>query len=80
MFLNINIFWALLRAHFYHRLTVGAQVSLSRAQNTFKAYLCFISRTFYKQHLTCDIVNITVEDNRVFMSWNSLSHSCPLEI
>ena len=60
MFLGINIFWALLRAHFYHRLTVGAQVSLSRAQNTFKAYLCFISRTLYKRHLTCDIVNITL--------------------
>ena len=61
MFLGINIFWALLRAHFYPRLTVAAQVSLSRAKNIFnKAYLCFISRTSYQRHLTCDIVNIAL--------------------
>ena len=35
MFLGINIFWALLRAHFKPRLTVQAKMSLSRAQNIF---------------------------------------------
>ena len=35
MFLGINIFWALLRAHFNPRLTARAKMSLSRAQNTF---------------------------------------------
>ena len=35
MFLGINIFWALLRAHFNPRLTAQAKVSLSRAQNIF---------------------------------------------
>ena len=33
VFLGINIFWALLRAHFNPRLTVRAKMSLSRAQN-----------------------------------------------
>ena len=33
MFLDINIFWALLRAHFNPRLTAWAKISLSRAQN-----------------------------------------------
>ena len=33
MFLGINIFWALLRAHFNPRLTARAKMSLSRAQN-----------------------------------------------
>ena len=35
MFLGINIFWALLRAHFNPRLTARAKTSLSRAQNIF---------------------------------------------
>ena len=35
MFLGINIFWALLRAHFNPRLTARAKMSLSRAQNIF---------------------------------------------
>ena len=35
MFLGINIFWALLRAHFNPRLMAQARVSLSLAQNTF---------------------------------------------
>ena len=35
MFLSINIFWALLRAHFNPRLTARAKMSLSRAQNIF---------------------------------------------
>ena len=35
IFLGINIFWALLRAHFNSRLTAGAKMSLSRAQNIF---------------------------------------------
>ena len=35
MFLGINIFWALLRAHFNSRLTARAKMSPSRAQNTF---------------------------------------------
>ena len=35
MFLGINIFWALLRAHFSPRLTARAKMSLSRAQNIF---------------------------------------------
>ena len=35
MFLGINIFWALLRAHFNPRLTAQAKMSLSRAQNIF---------------------------------------------
>ena len=35
MFLGINIFWALLRAHFNPRLTARAKMSQSRAQNLF---------------------------------------------
>ena len=35
MFLGINMFWALLRAHFNPRLTAQAKMSLSRAQNMF---------------------------------------------
>ena len=35
MFLGINIFWVLLRAHFNPRLTARAKMSLSRAQNIF---------------------------------------------
>ena len=35
MFLGINIFWALLRAHLNPRLTARAKMSLSRAQNIF---------------------------------------------
>ena len=35
MFLGINIFWALLRAHFNPRLTARAKMSLNRAQNIF---------------------------------------------
>ena len=35
MFLGINMFWALLRAHFNPRLTARAKLSLSRAQNIF---------------------------------------------
>ena len=35
MFLGINIFWALLRAHFNPRLTARAKMSLTRAQNIF---------------------------------------------
>ena len=35
MFLGINIFWALLRAHFNPRLTARAKMGLSRAQNIF---------------------------------------------
>ena len=35
MLLGINIFWALLRAHFNPHLTARAKMSLSRAQNIF---------------------------------------------
>ena len=35
MFLGINIFWALLRAHFNPNLTARAKMSLSRAQNIY---------------------------------------------
>ena len=35
MFLGINIFWALLRAHFNPRLKARAKLSLSRAQDIF---------------------------------------------
>ena len=35
MFLGINIFWALLRAHFNPRLKARAKMSLSRVQNIF---------------------------------------------
>ena len=35
MFLGINMFWALVRAHFNHRLTAWAKMSLSRAPNIF---------------------------------------------
>ena len=35
MFLGINIFWALLRAHFNPRLMAWATMSLSWAQNIF---------------------------------------------
>ena len=33
--LGINIFWAILRAHFNPRLAARAKMSLSRAQNIF---------------------------------------------
>ena len=35
MFLGINIFWALLKAHFNPRLAAQAKMSLSRVQNIF---------------------------------------------
>ena len=35
MFLGINIFWALLRAHFNPLLMAQARVGLSRGQNIF---------------------------------------------
>ena len=35
MFLGINIFWALLSAHFNPHLTARAKMSLSQAQNIF---------------------------------------------
>ena len=35
MFLGINIFWTLLRAHFNHRQTAWAKMGPSRAQNIF---------------------------------------------
>ena len=35
MFLGINMFWALLRAHLNPHLTARAKMSLSWAQNTF---------------------------------------------
>ena len=35
MFLGINMFWALLRAHFNPRLAARAEMSMSRAQNIF---------------------------------------------
>ena len=35
MFLGINIFWALLRAHFNPCLTAQAKMSLSQAQKIF---------------------------------------------
>ena len=35
MFLGINMFWALLRAHFNPRLMAQAKMSLNRAQNIF---------------------------------------------
>ena len=35
MFLGINIFWALLKAHFNPRLKAPAKMSPSRAQNIF---------------------------------------------
>ena len=35
MFLGINIFWALLRAHFNPHLMARAKMSLSKAQNMF---------------------------------------------
>ena len=35
MFLGINIFWALLRAHFNPHLMSRAKMSLSKAQNMF---------------------------------------------
>ena len=35
MFLGINMFWALLRAHFNPHLTAQAKMSLNRAQNMF---------------------------------------------
>ena len=33
LFLGMNMFWALLTAHFNPRLTARAKMSLSRAQN-----------------------------------------------
>ena len=35
MFLGINMFWALLRAHFNPRLTARAKMRLTWAQNAF---------------------------------------------
>lgn len=35
MFLGLNMFWGLLRAHFYRRLAARAKKSLRRAQNIF---------------------------------------------
>ena len=35
MFMGINIFWALLRAHFNPRLTAAVKMSLSQAENVF---------------------------------------------
>jgi len=35
MFLGINMFWALLRAHFNPHLVARAKMSLSQAQNIF---------------------------------------------
>ena len=35
MFLGINIFWTLLRAHFNPRLTARAKMRLTRAENIF---------------------------------------------
>ena len=35
MVLGMNIFWALLRAHFNPRLTARAKMSLSQTQNIF---------------------------------------------
>ena len=49
MFLGINIFWALPRAHFNPRLRARAEMSLSRAQNIFITRNTRIS--FHKAHL-----------------------------
>ena len=35
MYLGINMYWALLRAHFNPRLAARAKMTLSRAQNIF---------------------------------------------
>ena len=59
MFLGINIFWALLRAHFNPHLTARAKMSLSQAKNTFmpaninsivllNVLLCSIAEYFYQ--------------------------------
>ena len=59
MFLGINIFWALLRAHFNPHLTARAKMSLSRAKNIFMTaninsivlldvLLCSIAEYFYE--------------------------------
>ena len=37
MFLSINMFWALLRAHFNLLLAARAKMSLSRTQNIYAA-------------------------------------------
>ena len=54
MFLGINIFWAILRAHFNPRLAARDKMSLSRAQNIFMptnikaiVILLFISNVAY---------------------------------
>ena len=48
MFLGINIFWALFRAHLKPRLLARAKMSLSRAQ---KYTFC----TSFKGHTTCNV-------------------------
>ena len=50
MFLDINIFWALLRAHFNPRLTARAKMSLSRAQNIFMPANITSIVLFYAKH------------------------------
>ena len=49
MFLGLNIFRALLRAHFSPRLAARAKMSLSRAQNIFMPFqhklYCYSKRT-----------------------------------
>ena len=58
MFLGINIFWALLRAHFNPCLTARAKMSLSRVQNILmpaninSSVLLFHLNLFFE--LTCE--------------------------
>ena len=62
MFLGINIFWALLRAHFNPRLTGRAKVGLSRAQNIFvpgninSIVLLFVDISVIKSWITMILV------------------------
>ena len=76
MFLGINIFRALLRAHFNPRLTARAKTSLSRAQNIFMpvnvnsivlldVLLCSIAEYFNElcRILTSKILSDTTQQN-----------------
>ena len=57
MFLGINMFWALLRAHLNPHLTAWAKMSLSWAQNINIIYAC-------EHKLYCFIINQSVNQYR----------------
>ena len=65
MFLGINIFWSLVRAHFNPRRTAQAKMSLSRAQNRRQMWIEFVDS------LLCSEIIIVLEF--IFLGINILS-------